>query len=351
MGKLKKTLKKISKMISRLIEFVLILKIIRQTIYHLVNFSKRNWKTILIVTMIVTGCVLLCLFFWFFGKISNHFFENETPQGELLKVFLTTIGGIVAIFALYYTAKRIKVMEKGNVETRFNNAVGHLGNANSAVILGGIHALHEIAVENKNYTKIVHNLFCSYLRENSAKLYENFDFEKTPDYCPVIIQILINYLFKPYNNKDSVYKNFESDLSFSTLINCNFNKFEIKNVIFSNYDFSGVEIKNVVFSNCILENCNFDNGTLTNCVFDNGTLTRCDFINGTLTRCIFGRGTLTDCKFWGGTLTNCFFNNAKLIDCYNIETAKLIYTELPPNKITKNKLKLKNLQNQKQKSK
>ena len=332
MGKLKNTFKKISKMISRLIEFLL--KIIRQTIYHLVNFSKRNWKTILIITSIVTGCVLLSLFFWNFETISEIYFTDKNAKGELLKVFLTTIGGVVAIFALYYTAKRIKVMEKGNVETRFNNAVGHFGNANSAVILGGIHALHEIAVENKNYTKIVHNLFCSYLRDNSAKLYEG----KDKDYCPVIIQTLIDYLFKPYNNRDSVYKDFKSDLSFCTLTNC---------------DFREVEIKNVIFYKCILENCYFWGGTLTNCNFREGTLTVCEFWHATLTDCYFEGGTLTNCYFEGGTLTKCRFNDvtltkcycdngtlnncdflrAKLINCICIEPLNLINTTLPPIEI------------------
>ena len=74
-----------------------------------------------------------------------------------------------------------------------------------------------IAVEYKNYTQIVHNLFCSFLRANSASLYGVASKE-----CPVIIQTLITYLFNPYNNEENVYKAYHSDLSFSVLKNCNF---------------------------------------------------------------------------------------------------------------------------------
>jgi len=289
------------------------------------TFFKNNWK----ITLIIIGIIFLLLFFCFFGKISDYFFENNKTQGELLKVFLTAIAGIVAVFVWHTgykrakaTEKQIKVMEKGNIETRFNNAVGHLGNENSAVVLGGIHTLHQIAVENESYTQVVHNIFCSYIRENSAKLYEKVDFEKTPDYCPVIIQTLIYYMFKPYNNRDSVYKAFDSDLSFSNLKNC---------------DFKFVDIEYVNFHNCVLESCDFSVGTLTNCSFFDGTLTDCKFNVGTLTYCDFGNGTLAKCDFSVRTLTNCNFNNARLIDCRNIETAKLIDTELPLNKITEKK--------------
>ena len=274
------------------------------------TFFKENWK----ITLIIIGVIFLLLFFCFFGKISDYFFENNKTQGELLKVFLTAIAGIVAVFVWHTGYKRVKVMEKQtektaeqiqvmykeNVDTRFNNAVGHLGNEKHSIILGGIHALHEIAVENKNYRQIVHNIFCSYIRENSAKLYEKVDFEKMPDYCPVIIQTLIDYLFQPYNYEDSVYKDFESDLSFSTLKNC---------------DFSNVKIKNVNFRNCVLESCYFAAGTLTECDFDYGTLTECSFSDGTLTNCSFSAGTLTECSFYDGTLTNCYFYTGTLTEC------------------------------------
>jgi len=271
-----------------------------------VCFFKMNWHIIKTI-FIGIGCAGIAISFYLFiinfDKLSIYFVNNN-PQGELFKVVLTSIGGLAALFVLYYTALRVRVMEKGNVEIRFNNAVGHLGSENPAVVLGGIHALHEIAVENDNYRRIVHNLFCSYLRENSAKLYEKIDFEKTPDYCPVIVQTLINYLFKPYNNRDSVYKDFKSDLSFSTLKNCNF---------------YNLKIKNANFSHCILENCRFNFGALTGCYFRDAILKKCDFLSETLKEChfIYDEG-----------------HSAKLIDCCNVEDAKLIDTELPKNQIT-----------------
>jgi len=284
------------------------------------KFIKKNWKkmisgALIALLMLVVVCFFENIKHYFFENIAKELFEDSNKhRGELIKVLLTFIAGMVAILVWHTSYKRVKVMEKqtkktteqiqvmykGNVDTRFNNAVGHLGNENQSVILGGIHALHQIAVDNENYTQIVHNLFCSYLRENSAKLYKDIDFEKTPGKCPVIIQTLIDYLFKPYNSKESVYKKYKSDLSFSTLKNC---------------AFSGVNIKNVVFFHCLLEQCYFSESNLKNCDFSFGTLTKCSFWGKTLTECSFRKGVLTECYFGNVTFTGCSFNRGILIGC------------------------------------
>jgi len=282
----------------------------------------------------VASVVALILLVVYFPFLSDYFFKNNTTQGELLKVALTAVAGFVAILVWHSSFRRAKATEqqvaatvKSNVDTRFNNAVGHLGSENPTVVLGGIHALQKLATGNEPYQQIVHNVFCSYLRENSAKHYEKVDFEKTPNKCPVIIQTLIDYLFKPYNNKENIYKNFRSNLSFSTLINC---------------DFRDIKIDNVDFSNCVLEKCKFHNGILNNCSFRDGTLKQCAFKSSAMNICRFDGGTLTECYFQKGILTMCNFTNGILADCNFsdgtlnncILYAELINTELPPNKIT-----------------
>ena len=293
---------------------------IRRFITAFLSRNKRKmFKTFLSVIICLSVIALIFPVVRNFTKLSRYF-TKDNESGELFKVCLTVVGGAGAFVALYYSARRVRAMEKGNADTRFNNAVGHLGNANPTVVLGGIHALHQIAVKYESYTQVVHNLFCSYLRENSAKLYAAAEIKKTPDKspliiptsykkteietasdkCPVIIQTLIDYLFKPYNNKDSVYKNYESDLSFGTL---------------KNVDLENVKLNKVNFANCLLIKCNFSGGTLTECYFLGGTLTKCKFWGGILTKCYFLEGTLEDCNFWRGTLTKCNFTVGTLKKC------------------------------------
>ena len=284
-----------------------------------ITFFKKHWGKIFLSLFIVALiCFVLIPYHSYFGE----YFKPSSPYGygELFRIYLTIVAGIIAIVALYYNHRRVTAMEKGNVDTRFNNAVGHLGDENPTVVLGGIHALHQIAVKHENYTQVIHNLFCSYLRENSAKLYD----EEILDKCPVIIQTLIDYLFKPHNNKDSVYKDYASNLSFSTLKNC---------------DFNHRVLANCHFNNAILTNCYFSNTTFINCYFLRTTLSDCKFMYASLTECVFTTAILTECNFSYATLFNCEFikkhyfldNSTQLINC-DFRTTDLINTELPSNK-------------------
>ena len=295
----------------------------------IMKFIRKNWKKV------IFGVFIALLIVYFFDNIGFYLFGEKNYRGELIKLVLTFGTGITSFLTWYNSYKKnakikeeqtnqqIQIMETNNEYVHFNNIIGHLGDNNLIVILEGINALQEIAVNNKNYTKRVHNLFCTYLRENSSKLYENIDFEKTPDKCPVIIQTLIDYLFKPYNDKENIYEEYQSDLSFSTLKNCVFNN---------------TKIKNVSLNSCILERCYFnEKGSLSNCSFTSSTLTDCSFTSSTLTDCGFRGSILTTCDFSFGMLENCdFINNelddgrynAKLLDCV-FENTEFINTKLP----------------------
>ena len=236
----------------------------------------------------------------------SQYFTKDNPHGELFKVCLTAFAGIGVFITFRYLGKQVQAMEKGNVDTRFNTAVEHLGSNSSTIVLGGIHALQQIAVSDKNYTTVVHNLFCSYLRENSAELNKvnKANHEMAPDKCPERIQVLIDYLFKPYNKKESVYKDFETDLSYVELRNCNFNW-------------------------GTLNNCKFREAFLTECHFGRGTLNECDFRGGTLTNCYFAAKTFTDCIFSEVTFTNCHFLHRNLTRCSFLYITLDSLTELP----------------------
>jgi len=53
---------------------------------------------------------------------------------------------------------------------QFKNAVDHLGNEKQAVVLGGVHALHNLATTfPKQYSKQVFEVLCSFIREETRK--------------------------------------------------------------------------------------------------------------------------------------------------------------------------------------
>ena len=285
---------------------------------------KNRWVKITVISLI--GILVIGLLWCFSDEIERnfdciswyYFGPGNTPRGEFIKVVLAFITAITAIIGGLFSYKRktdeqmgllkkqvqqnaekseqqIAVMLEGNMDTRFNNAVGHLDSNDATVVSSAIHALHLIALENNKYAPAVHNLFCSYIREKSTKIYKEIDFEKTPDRCPVIIQTLINYLFKPYNDKKSIYNDYNSDLSFSTLINCNFR---------------GINIIGANFNNCDIRKCNFLSTTLNNV----------DFRKATLSEVIFEKAILNNVWFSYAMLNNVVFNEATLSENSFYET-------------------------------
>jgi len=206
-------------------------------------------------------------------------------------------------------------------DKRFGETIILLNCEEPIVVLGGIGELHTLAIENKKYRKKVHKIFCSYIRKNSAKIYNKIDFKETPNKCPEIIQELIDCLFKPYSNEKCIYENYKANLSYCNFKNCNF---------------ENREIKNAIFKNCVFENCNFTNSTITSCKFDNGKLNSCQFNErgelsveietmheveggyskeGILTHCTFCDATLINCSFSEKKLFFCDFSNGNLKDC------------------------------------
>ena len=243
-------------------------------------------KSIRLILFIVAVLIFVIVTF---DHISSFFFEgNESSRGEFLKVVLTFVAAIIAILVWRTNTDRVKVMDESNVEDRYNNALGCLGSENDTLVLGGIHTLYQIAKKDKRYTEIVHDIFCDYLRENSTKLYENIP--EDSGRCPAIIQTLIKYLFGKIKDL-YIFKDFKSDLSFSTL-----------------------------------RNVNFDDSILEDCWFDHATLIKCKFVNASLKNCRIYASKLKDCGFYNGTeLINCmFWRGVELINCRFHSTDKFM---------------------------
>ena len=74
-----------------------------------VAFFKRHWstiKTLLWGLFYLSAIAVILLVINKSRCLSTHFTENN-PHGELFKVILTIIAGIIAIVALYYNHRRV----------------------------------------------------------------------------------------------------------------------------------------------------------------------------------------------------------------------------------------------------
>lgn len=152
----------------------------------------KNWKFGLII-----GIILLLLLMYFYTNIANFFFlsSNNNPYGELLKVFITAIGGICVIYGLWLNNKRIEeqtrqndISDKTNNDKRFGEAVSYLNSDNIGIAIGAVYTLNQLALEDERYRKIVCNIFCQYLSRTTKDNYKKELYQVNK----VIIELLFN---------------------------------------------------------------------------------------------------------------------------------------------------------------
>ena len=158
-----------------------------------------------------------------------------TPWGKVISSIVTPlVAFIITLLGLYRVLKQFQVQVdqvRGQAENhskqmaaeQFKNAIDHLGNDNQAVVLGGVHALHNLAVTFKEYRKQVFEVLCSFIREETRKpecqaralaLIELIDkTQKTNNTSedtkqatsPIVIQTIVDKLFREEKSKE-IYK-------------------------------------------------------------------------------------------------------------------------------------------------
>jgi hypothetical protein len=93
---------------------------------------------------------------------------------ETLKIITIIFGGLLIVVQIYLTNRRtiatednLHILESGQVQERFKNAINQLGKKNEAVNLGAIYTLHHVATDSPKFTKSVFDILCSYIRQTT----------------------------------------------------------------------------------------------------------------------------------------------------------------------------------------
>lgn len=212
---------------------------------------KKYWIYLIVIILIITLIFLnKSILFKELESFANWSFPDEKDRnGKVFQLFLNMLAGIGVIIGLFVAHRRAKAMElgvekqsvalehqnrqieltrKSQTDERFKNAIEHLGSDSPPVILGGVAELHQIAVESKfNYSAVVYNILCSYIRTEARNRKIRVDVNKA------VIQTIVNYIFKGRDNDNFPYSGLEADLSFTNLSGIDLDNSTIENVNFS----------------------------------------------------------------------------------------------------------------------
>ncbi len=290
--------------------------------------------------LIFTILLLLVIFvIKYFNNISEFFFggqDSKNPKGELLKIIVQVLGGIILLSGAYYSLKIADSMhknnmliEKGNIADRFRNAIHMLENKNSITCLSGIYALNNIAKENDEYREQIFNILVEFIN-NKTKLLPSW--AEMPNSKRIVAQpsIEIKTIFKIlFSKEDTLYRNYSAHFKNAKLYGgiyddynlscCKFKNVEFQNSSFKRTLFVKSEIFNSDFSFSVFPNTNLtgsvimDSSKFACCRFSWTRFTK-SFIQGTDFSC----SSMFNVLFEGALVNVCNFNGVELINLHGM---------------------------------
>jgi len=290
--------------------------------WHKIIPSKKHirYGFIILLVIVIIGPIL-----YYFSDIANFLFgETQKYNGEFVKFILTIIGGGFIYYGLLLNARRTKAVEKqnkltrkGQVDERFKNAIEHLGRSTEdAIVLGGIYALHRIAQEDQSYRKTVFDILCSYIRDktSSLKLWDEIpEGEKGTIKPTIVIQTIIDLLFKISDSQDYIYTGLKANLNGIRCIHANFNGAHLVDADMNNAHMEGTELNDVHLESANMVMIKCEGTEIKNTHFEGADLNYANFEGADLDQVHFERTKIVKANFEGASINDTNFEGAELI--------------------------------------
>lgn len=221
----------------------------------------------ILTVMKIKSILLAVVLFLIVGFLTSLLFVNADPVskclfgnvdnriGELLKMFLQTIGGLFVILALYYTIRRTKALElntksfidsiliseRGQNIDRLNNAIEHFSSDNLSFVNIGLIEFQEIA--KTHFIDTIIKIFIQKLQILNKEFNESLDQDKI-NHIRQIHTNIFSVLFIDEDNNTNPFLEY--------LIN-------LKGIDFIGYDYKSLNLSNANMNNNKLRSSQFYN--------------------------------------------------------------------------------------------
>lgn len=309
-----------------------------------INYLLKNKVISLTVVAFIFFSVIFCL-----DKITEKncittwFFGVDKSPSEILTYIGVICGAIVVIANLSANNRRNQLTEKGQLDIRFKDAALLLASENTSANLSGIYALHQIALEaskdedNKGYVKVIHEILCAFLRENSKiekDEEQNYISSKTlkPN---IVFQTIIDVLFK---DEKRIFALFEANLASIVLANINLSNTRLTNIyfgysVFTHVSFESSILTNINFNSIKFQEVDFKNAELLDIIIYKSELNCVSFINSNLNNVNLSKIDILSSYFNGAYLRNILFRDAKIVGV-SFNDSKLLNCDFNKAKFT-----------------
>jgi len=234
-----------------------------------------------------------------------------TPWGEAIAriiapfaAFIITLLGIWRVFMQFQiqidqVKNQAENSRKQISAEQFKNAIDHLGDKKQAAVLGGVHALHNLAVNfPKEYSQQVFEVLCSFIREETTKPeYQERvlgEFEPSDETQPavsnpaepvtslIVIQTIVDKLFREKievrdektGNNLELYRDHIANLSGAFLWGINFFKANLQEANLRNAKMQGSNLVLATMQGAKLELAHLQGAQLTGAYLQKANLRR-----------------------------------------------------------------------------
>jgi uncharacterized protein YjbI with pentapeptide repeats len=226
--------------------------------------------------------------------------ERSDLQNSSRTTFATILGGAFFLATAYLSWQSLKATREGQITSRFNDAVAHLGAESLAKRLGGIYALERIAYDSgRDHLQIMEVLTGS-IRDRAAWAECPPPERVAPD-----LQAVITVLGR---------RNRRHEREAPTL--------DLSDTDLRKVSFEQRHLEGALFRRAHLEEAIFENAHMAHCRFDDAHLERADLSWGNLEGAGFERAHLEGAKLTRAHLQETNFRDARLDD------AELVHVSL-----------------------
>lgn len=348
--------------------------------------------------LLIAGAIMLLSLIFIYPLADVLFSELPGAYGKVITDITMPIGvGIVAMVGLSFTWERTKAlteqakemkrsidqMEKQNItnqqliqienekfnvqreqekkrliEKRFNHAIQHLGCENFNIALSGVYELHNIALESKQFRKLIFDIFCASVRSWSNRNNRSCGsidkewgklghFEKEDQRPLMVVQKIMDTLFI---KSEGIYDGLIADFKYADLRGIKLSKIKIKNVDFTKAAIHYADMYDSEFINCefykaCLEGANMSNSKFIDCNFSlanlcwanlyGADLTKANFSYADMTAVVLSGNILSGTNFYQTCLDGAELHKLKFVEPFSFEDTTFVFASLFDKNIAK----------------
>ena len=227
---------------------------------------------------------------------------HEEDRETVIKYLGFAISGLALFSGIYVANRRTGVMEEGNRQTVFRDAVTHLGSESVVTRGAGIYTLHSLARREESMRPVIGEALLAHIRvETQESKYQ----EKNTSLPSNDIKLLLNFLFR--SKEQFLFETQSVDLRQAYLQGAN-----LANARLQGADLNGAQLQGADLNGAQLQEADLNDAQLQRASLNGAQLQGADLSGAQLQRARLKGAQLQEADLSGAQLQGAYLDEAQL---------------------------------------